>query len=297
MLRAMYTSASSLLRMQKRQEVIAGNLANATTTGFRADAVQAEGFASVLQGQVNGLEPGPAANVFGADWIGLIGTGVQPDRFVIDTRPGPLRQSDNPLDLALGGPGFFAVQTADGIGYTRDGSFSRSANGQLVTGQGNPVLGADGPIVLGPSAFQVARDGTVVQDRQVVGRLQVVDFAPRFELATFGGTTRLAAGQYTIAADGSVLQDGAAIAQLASFQVPGPNGPIALAPGQLTVGVDGALGLNGEAAGRLAAPPGWTSIRLAGPRGRCCVPEGGEAPTRLRLRWSSSSPLEEATSI
>jgi flagellar basal-body rod protein FlgG len=265
--------------MQKRQEVIAGNLANATTTGFRADAAEATGFVAVLQDQLNGIESPPAPNVWGADWIGLLGTGVQPDRYIVDTRQGPIRQTDNPLDLALGGRGFFAVQTPDGIGYTRDGSFRRSATGQLVTGQGYPVLGVDGPIQLGPGPVTVNRDGTLVQNGQVVSRLQVVDFAPRFALPTAAGTARVAAGAYTLDERGALTRDGTLVAQLSSFQAAGADGPVPLAPGALTIGADGTLTINGTPAGRLPAAAGLDTDQARRTSGTLLrIPDGGEPP-------------------
>ena len=277
MLRGVYTAASSLLRMQKRQEVIAGNLANATTSGYRADAAEAGGFVAVLQERLNSLDRVP--NFWEAGWLGLLGTGVQPDRFVVDTRQGPLRQTDHPLDLALAGPGFFAVETPDGVGYTRDGTFSRSPTGQLVTAQGYPVLGVNGPIELGPGPFSVARDGTITQDGQAIARLQVVDFPPRFSLVTAAGTVRLAAGDYTIAEDGTLIRGGAVAGRLSSWQAPGVDGLLTLAPGALTVGPDGSLTLNGAAAGRLPQAAGLDVDQARRTRGALLrVAEGGDVP-------------------
>ncbi|MCS6802425.1 MAG: flagellar hook-basal body protein [Dehalococcoidia bacterium] len=277
MLRGLYTAASSLLRMQRRQEVIAGNLANATTTGYRADVPEATGFVAVLQEKLGESLPVPPG--WTGEGIGLVGTGVQPDRYLVDTRQGPLRQTDHPFDLALAGRGFFAVETPEGIAYTRDGSFRRSAAGQLVTAHGYPVLGVDGPIQLGPEPFTVARDGTIEQNGQAVGRLQVVDFAPRFSLPAAEGAVRLAAGAYTLGADGLLTRDGAAVARLSSLQVPGVAGTIQLAPGALVIAPDGSVTVNGALAGRLRAAAGLDPAQARRTTGTLLrVPEGGEAP-------------------
>ncbi|MCL6649552.1 MAG: flagellar hook-basal body complex protein [Chloroflexi bacterium] len=280
MLRGLYTSASQLLRLQRRQEAIAGNLANATTTGFRADVPEGAGFAAVLQERLNGLEPAGARSLWGAEWIGAVGTGVQPDRYVLRTAPGPLRESDNPLDLALAGPGFFVVATPTGEGYTRDGTFRRAADGRLVTGAGLPVLGENGPITLGPGEVQVTSEGVIVQNGQTVARLRVVDFPPRYQLPSVNGPVRLAPGAYTLTPDGQLLQGAEPMAQLASFTLAGPGGELQLAPGQLVVGEDGTLTVDGQPRGRLSRAEGLgpdQAIRTAGPL--LVLPPGAEAPT------------------
>lgn len=282
MLRGLYTAASSLLRMQRRQEVIAGNLANATTTGYRADLPEANGFVAVLQEKLSEDSRRPTPLGWSLDWIGVLGTGVLPDRYVVDTRQGPLRQTDHPYDLALAGRGFFAVETPDGIGYTRDGSFRRSATGQLVTGQGYPVLGVEGPIQLGPGPFTVARDGTIEQNGQGIGRLQIVDFPPRFAVPTPEGVARLAAGAYTLGEDGTLTREGVAIARLSTFRLLGVDGPVELAPGAVLIGADGAVTVNGAAVGRLAEAAGLDAGQAQRTTGTLLrVPDGSEPPAAV----------------
>jgi flagellar basal-body rod protein FlgG len=279
MYRGMYTAASSLLRMQRRQEAISINLANATSTGYRADKPASDGFATVLQEQMDGVEPPVARGIFGYSWIGEVGSGVEPDRFAIDTSQGAIRQSDNPLDLAIAGDGFFAIQTPTGVAYTRDGAFGRAADGTLVTQQGYPVLGQNGPIALGAGDVTVGRDGAILQNGQAVGQLRIVDFAPRYELPGVDGPVRLPAGDYDIAADGLVSRQGEPIAQLGAWQSTSAAGQLTLAPARLTVGADGAATLDGQPAGRLnrAFGLGPDQARKAG-GSLLTVTDGAEAP-------------------
>lgn len=126
------------------QGVAANNLANASTTGFRADLAR---FAS--QG-VDG--PGFDTRAF---------SNVEPT--TVDLATGALEQTGRPLDVAIDGDGFLAVQAPDGSeAYTRAGDLRRGPGGMLVTGGGHPVLGEGGPLVLPPIAdAAVAADGTV----------------------------------------------------------------------------------------------------------------------------------------
>jgi flagellar basal body rod protein FlgG len=94
----------------------------------------------------------------------------------VDTRPGPLRETGRMTDLALQGRGFFVVQTPQGEMYTRNGRFTVDAQGRLVNGSGLPVLGSGGPLEV-EGSFVVERDGTLTAGGNVIGRLQVVDFA------------------------------------------------------------------------------------------------------------------------
>jgi flagellar basal-body rod protein FlgF len=97
---------------------------------------------------------------------------------MIDFTQGALQQTDRALDMALEGPGFFTVQTADGLRYTRDGGFTRDESGRLTTGEGHLVLGTDGnPIRIQPGKLQALPDGTLTVDDQTIGKLAIVEFS------------------------------------------------------------------------------------------------------------------------
>lgn len=122
-----------------RQDVIANNLANVNTAGFKGDEVVNETFNDLLLHNVKTGEP-----------TGNLNLGTRVAGVVTDFKQGPLRNTGNNLDVAIGGDGFFAVQTQSGIKYTRDGEFTRSPSGQLVTDTGSFVLGQNGlPVNVG----------------------------------------------------------------------------------------------------------------------------------------------------
>jgi len=107
----------------------------------------------------------------------------------LDMAQGNLEHTGNPLDLAVEGPGFFAVQTKAGTLYTRNGTFRISASRQLVTSAGDPVLGDSGPINLpGGGEVSISPDGTISVGGAVAGKLRVVSFNAKAQLTAAGGS-------------------------------------------------------------------------------------------------------------
>jgi flagellar basal-body rod protein FlgF len=108
-----------------------------------------------------------------------------------DATNGKLVSTDNPLDLAISGPGFFGVQTPQGAQYTRAGSFQLDADGNLVTPDGFPVLSGGGqPVTIPPGTQQISvgNDGTISTENGTIGRLQLVHFQDEQKLQpTYGG--------------------------------------------------------------------------------------------------------------
>ena len=154
-------SAQQVLR--QRMDATANNLANMTTAGFKVEHVVSRELSE---------KPATASDLpkdiaFTDAWT-----------LQRDFSSGPLERTGNPLDFALEGDGFFAVQTAGGLAYTRDGRFGLDDQGQLVTRNGDPVMGDGGPITLDPAGgpISVSREGTISQDGAVVGTLQVSAF-------------------------------------------------------------------------------------------------------------------------
>jgi flagellar basal-body rod protein FlgG len=142
--RGLYIAASGMLSELARQDILANDLANAATPGYKADRTSQRSFEEVM-----------LASSRTGQTIGSLGTGVAIARQVTDFAPGPLKDTGEPLDFAIQGEGFFAVQTEDGMRFTRNGRFSADGQGRLVDQLGNPVLGAGGAPVA------VAADGTV----------------------------------------------------------------------------------------------------------------------------------------
>lgn len=170
--RGLYIAASGMLAELTRQDQLANDMANVSTSGYKADRVSQQSFGEMLlQNSQTGQD------------IGTLGLGVQIAKYTTDLRPAALQQTDEPLDMGIAGEGFFAVQTPQGTRFTRNGSFTSGPNGTLVDQLGNSVLGADNrPVQLKP-------DGTV--DASAVGVFAVNGPVKQGD-GLFGGT---AAGQ------------------------------------------------------------------------------------------------------
>jgi flagellar basal body rod protein FlgG len=95
----------------------------------------------------------------------------------LDARSGAIDPTGRDLDVAIEGDGFFTVQTAAGVRYTRNGHFSRSADGFLTTPDGSTVLGANGPLQVGKGKVTIGEDGTVMSGDAASGKLAIVRFA------------------------------------------------------------------------------------------------------------------------
>lgn len=148
--RLIYTAMTGAAGALEQQAVVANNLANASTTGFRA---QLANFRNVPMS----FGDGSTVN------NDTTRTFVVPATPGSDYASGPISQTGNPLDVAITGPGWLSVQTADGNeAYTRAGNLHTDENGQLVTAANLPVLGTGGPISVPPGAtVTIGKDGTV----------------------------------------------------------------------------------------------------------------------------------------
>jgi flagellar basal-body rod protein FlgF len=169
-----YAACTALMARAQALDTIANNLANTSTAGYRGEH---NVFQSVLA-QVDTATSSPlsqAVNSFGV----LSGTRVDP-------RQGNLERTGNDLDLAIEGPGFFVVQTANGPAYTRAGNFRVSAKNQLVTATGDPVMGESGPVQVLGSTLSVSPDGTISTGGALSGKLKVVDFPASTQMQSLG---------------------------------------------------------------------------------------------------------------
>ena len=141
------------LAQESRLDITANNMANAATPGFKRDVPIFEGFL------------------------------VKASK--TDFSQGHFEQTENKLDLALSGPGFFQIETPNGIRYTRDGSFTTNAEGQIVTMDGYPLLGA-GIVPNDVVDLNIAEDGRIVADGDEIGRVELVEFEDPSILAKEG---------------------------------------------------------------------------------------------------------------
>lgn len=165
MTRGLYAAAGGMLIGLSRQDVLANNLANLNTPGFKLDRVSYGSFQKVLLGTIQDQTGQPAAIYSSAT--------VNPTE--VDRSQGSLNQTGGLLDLAIEGPGWFAVQTPDGERYTRNGHLALGADGTLVTSRGYPVLGQNGAVRVPDDDFRVSDSGQIIVGGVVVDQLRLVE--------------------------------------------------------------------------------------------------------------------------
>ncbi len=178
MIRALFTAASGMTAQQLNVDNIAHNLANSNTTGFKSRRAL---FQDLLYQNV--LQPGASAGQQTVVPTGLqVGLGTRTSSNEVIFSQGSFAQTDNPLDLVIQGKGFFQVRRPSGdLAYSRDGSFHLDRDGNLVTGDGDPI---EPQITLPPDALNVAiaTDGTVSYSQpgqnasQLAGQIQLATF-------------------------------------------------------------------------------------------------------------------------
>ncbi|HYM10968.1 MAG TPA: flagellar basal-body rod protein FlgF [Bryobacterales bacterium] len=169
---SLLTAAAGMQARLETLDLISNNIANVATAGYKAD----HEFYDLFLGA-----EAEADTLGDVTWMPVV------EGSAVDFRQAALTSTGGPLDVALDGPGFFAVQGPQGQPlYTRNGSFQRTSDGQLVTADGLPVQGVGGPLTLPPGIIQIAEDGTVSVGEQNVGRLQVVEFPDPRQLVKVG---------------------------------------------------------------------------------------------------------------
>lgn len=163
---AQYVALSAMRSRLDEIDRLAADIANVGTAGYKGQrssqtSVDRPTFGDELQTAIDSVSTGTK----------------------IDFTPGMLTPTGRSLDVAIDGPGFFVVETDKGTRYTRDGHFSKSADGMLITGEGAVVQGASGPIKLGTGEVRIEDNGTVFAGSTEAGRLQIVNFEDPNQLA------------------------------------------------------------------------------------------------------------------
>jgi flagellar basal-body rod protein FlgF len=196
---SLLVSLSQQLAAYRSMDVIANNLANAATPGFKREAAKFEEF--IIQVRPAEDQVGPQSLSFVKD------AGV-----VRDLGQGELTTTGAALDFAINGKGFFTVQTPAGMRYTRDGHFTLDQNGQLVTSNGYAVQGDGGAITITPDDgdINVGPDGTISSVRNgtsnQIGKLQIVDFANERTMTKQGANLYTTSQSPTATTDSTVAQ-------------------------------------------------------------------------------------------
>lgn len=164
-----------------RQDVIANNLANVDTTGFKRILLVTRPLTGMALRRVEG---GPGSG--GLSAMGTYFAGSTPDDAATVFTQGALRSTGGALDLALLGEGFFVVEAPAGVRYTRDGSFRVDTEGYLATSSGHRVLGTGGPIRIGDGEVEISESGDVSVAGRSVGKLKLVAFETGADLVREG---------------------------------------------------------------------------------------------------------------
>ncbi len=168
---SLYILASGLYYQQRKLETVSNNLANVNTPGFKKDLLSAMAFEAEIPPDGKEVPP-PLPGTKNQFIYPVVG------KRKIDTSGGPLLKTDNPLDVAIQGEGFFAVEVKGKVLYTRNGHFLLDRRGYLVDQKGNRILGENGPIYLGRvslSSIRITEDGTIFVGNRSVGKLKIVN--------------------------------------------------------------------------------------------------------------------------
>ncbi|MFZ5813991.1 MAG: flagellar hook-basal body protein [Bacillota bacterium] len=179
MIRGIGASKSGMAVEQSRTDVLANNVANINTPGFKKSVAVSTEFEAMLLQRMG--DPTDQT----APTIGLLGNGATLEQVVPLELQGALITTERMLDFALDGPGRFAAQGPNGVIYTRNGAFRQTEEGTLVTTEGYPVLmrtDAGDLVPVTARSLEVREDGTVVADGQAVGRLELDGATPETKL-------------------------------------------------------------------------------------------------------------------
>ena len=164
MLRSLYIASTGMLAQRSKMDIVTNNIVNADTTGYKNDTLITRSFKDML---IQGMDGTP---------IGAQNTGIYVDDVSTSYTQGDLEETGRLLDMALAGDGFFVLNTADGLRYTRNGAFAASPEGYLVNSDGNYVQGNNGRIYVGSGDFVVGEDGSVSVKGAVTDKLRIVTF-------------------------------------------------------------------------------------------------------------------------
>lgn len=215
MLKGLYTAYTGMINEQHRMDVLTNNLANATTNGFKKEGTTSEAFDTVLAYKIKDLsEPGnlprpmatnrpvdeeEANNPLNETYMDRrisrtgLNLGVKIGENYVDYSEGPIKETGNPLDVALSDRGFFAVEYTNKAGdtsvkYTRDGNFTMNRLGYLQTQDGDYVLDEDGRRIQMDPALKtgINRNGDIYQDGELVATIGITDFEDYNYLERFG---------------------------------------------------------------------------------------------------------------
>lgn len=178
MFKGFYNLTSGMVSQGRRLDVISNNMANVATAGYKADTYTDSTFREYMVSRVGNKDKGNSAEIGPASYI------LAPSQLYTDYAQGSLEQTGMPLDFAIEGDGFFAVQTGDGVAYTRAGSFALDDEGYLCQPDGSRILDPNGEeIFLGIDKIQADASGVIsTENGQYLGQIGIYSFADNEQL-------------------------------------------------------------------------------------------------------------------
>lgn len=187
MVKGLYTAYTGMVQQQNRLDVITNNLANSSTTGYKKEGCSTVAFDEVLAVKIK-----DGSEAYLNRGIGHMSMGAKIGETYTDYSQGSFRVTDNSYDIAIDGEGFFSISFTNKAGetstkYTRDGSFTLTKEGYLVTKDGDFVLGNNGPIQIDTLLeTKIDQMGNIYQDGNLVDKLNIVDFEDYNYLSKYG---------------------------------------------------------------------------------------------------------------
>lgn len=196
---ALLVGLSQQTALSRQMSVLANNLANLSTTGFKSETPIFEEY----------VMPLASGGEFSGDTGGVVY--VRDSALFRNFSEGPLNQTGNAMDMAINGDGWFVLDGPDGELYTRNGNFLLDDQGRIVTSDGLPLLTQDGPITIadGETGLAVASDGTITTSAGGKGQLRIVEFDNQAMLEKRASGVYDAMGQAAVPATSFRITQGA----------------------------------------------------------------------------------------
>ena len=178
MIKGLYTAGAGMMLQMARQDVVANNLANVNTSGYKKQVAVAQAFPNMLMSRLGEIKKNSQGEYqpVPIKLIGEVGTGAAVEKIYSDLSMGNIRKTDNAADLALSSDGYFAVLTPQGERYTRNGQFKINSEGILTTNQGYPVLDSSDQTINLQEDFLVDETGNISVNGENIAQLKMIHF-------------------------------------------------------------------------------------------------------------------------
>ena len=209
MVQGINIAASGMISVLNQNDIIANNLANINTPGFKQLMPTFKNIHDSKIYDATNKNDSPEENV-----IGSISAGSAIDASMLDFKQGAISKTNSPLDVAINGKGFFCIESDGKECYSRNGRFSLNEEGELVTSAGNKVLGENGRSISidvqmgGINDVVIAADGRILQKGAEVDRLKMVDFEDKSKLQMMGNSLFSSGGEKPVELENVALSQG-----------------------------------------------------------------------------------------